>query len=118
MCQSKEQKLEAKSGTDCRRASGLRSPGETVAAHGIAGGGAVALLQAVDERAVEAGLALLQAAVLLEAAAAAGHAPGILSVAKATFLEGLTGETHRLRGGGAGGEWRRGGGGVQLLRRT
>lgn len=80
----------------------LLLPGETVAAHGVAGGGAVSLLHAVDERTVQAGLALLQAAVLLEAAAAAGHTPGILSVAKATFLEGLTGETHRVRGGGGG----------------
>lgn len=80
------------------RASVL-SPRQTLATHGVAGGGAVALLEAVDEPTVQAGLALLQAAVLLEAAAPAGHAPGILSIAKAAFLGGLTGETHRLRGG-------------------
>lgn len=78
-------------------------PGQTVTTHGIAGGGAVALLDAVDECTVQAGLALLQAPVLFEAAAPAGHTPGILSVAKATFLRRLTGEIHRVRGG-VGGE--------------
>lgn len=85
------------------KCGGILLPGQTVTAHGVAGGGAVALLDAVDERAVQAGLALLQAPVLFEAAAPAGNTPGILSVAKATFLRGLTGEIHRVRGG-VGGE--------------
>lgn len=65
------------------------SPRQTVATHGVAGGGAVALLEAVGEATVQAGLALLQAAALFEAAAPAGHAPGILSITEATFLGGL-----------------------------
>lgn len=75
------------------------SPRQTVATHSVAGGGAVALLEAVDESTVQAGLALLQAPVFLEATAPAGHAPGILSITKATFLWGLKGEIHRVRGG-------------------
>lgn len=75
------------------------SPWQTVATHCVAGGGAVALLETVDESAVQTGLALLQAAVLLEATAPAGYTPGILSITKATFLGGLMGETHRVRGG-------------------
>lgn len=78
---------------------GAFSPWQTVATHGVAGGGTVALLEAVDESTVQAGLALLQAPVLFEATAPAGHTPGILSIAKATFLKGLTGEIHRVRGG-------------------
>lgn len=87
------------------------SPRQTVPAHGVAGGGAVALLEAVDESTVQTGLALLQAPVLLEATAPAGHTPGILSIAKATFLKRLTGEIHRVRGGVGG--W----GDVQLVKR-
>lgn len=75
------------------------SPRQTVPTHSIAGGGAVALLEAVDESTVQTGLALLQAPVLLEATAPAGHTPGILSIAKAAFLRRLTGEIHRVRGG-------------------
>lgn len=86
-------------------------PRQTVTTHSVAGGGAVALLEAVHEATVQAGLALLQAPVLFEAAAPAGHAPGILSVTKATFLEGLMGEIPRVRGG-VGGL-----GGVQLVKR-
>jgi len=74
-------------------------PRQTVATHRVAGGRAVALLEAVDESAVQTGLALLQAPVLFEATAPAGHAPGILSITKATFLEGLEGKIHRVRGG-------------------
>lgn len=74
-------------------------PGQAVSTQCVAGGGTVALLEAVDESTVQAGLALLQAAVLFEATAPTGHTPGILSIAKATFLEGLEGKTHRLRGG-------------------
>lgn len=74
-------------------------PGQTVATHGVAGGGTVALLEAVDESTVQAGLALLQAPIFFEATAPAGHAPGILSITKATFLGGLIGEIHRVRGG-------------------
>lgn len=81
------------------------SPRQTVATHCIAGGGAVALLETIDESTVQTGLALLQAAVLLEATAPAGHTLGILSITKATFLEGLTGETHRERGGVDGVVW-------------
>lgn len=84
------------------KSGGVLLPGQTVTTHGVAGGGAVALLDAVDECAVQAGFALLQAPVLFEAAAPAGHTTGILSVAKATFLRGLTGEIHRVRGGAAG----------------
>lgn len=75
------------------------SPRQTVATHCIAGGRAVSLLEAVDESTVQAGLALLQTSVLLEATAPAGHTLGILSITKATFLGGLTGEIHRVRGG-------------------
>ena len=77
----------------------LLSPRQTVATHSIAGGGAVAFLEAVDESTIQAGLALLQAPVLFEATAPAGHTPGILSITKATFLGRLTGEIHRVRGG-------------------
>lgn len=70
----------------------LLSPQQTVSAHGVAGGGAVALLEAVEEATVQAGLALLQTPLLFEAAAPAGHTPGILAVTKATFLQGLGGE--------------------------
>lgn len=75
------------------------SPGQAFATHSVAGGGTVALLEAVDESTVQAGFALLKAAVLLEATGPAGHAPGILSITKATFLEGLMGEIHWVRGG-------------------
>lgn len=64
----------------------ILSPRQTVATHGVADGGTVALLESVDESAVQAGLALLQAPVLFKATAPAGHAPGILSITKATFL--------------------------------
>lgn len=67
----------------------MLSPRQAVATHGVAGGGAVALLEAVDEGTVQTGLALLQAAVLFEATAPAGHAPGIFSIAEAAFLKGL-----------------------------
>lgn len=90
-------------------------PWQAVSAHGVAGSRAVARLEAVDERAVQAGLALLQTAVLFEAAGPAGHALGILSVTKATFLQGLAQHTrplsHRDTEGGVGGvrerEWER-----------
>lgn len=80
------------------------SPRQTVAAHSVAGGGTVVLLEAVDESTVQTGFAFLQTPILLEATAPAGHAPGILSITKATFLGGLTGEIHRLRGGVGGWE--------------
>lgn len=75
------------------------SPRQAVATHSVAGGRAVALLEAIDECTVQTGLALLQAPVLFEATASAGHAPGIFSIAKATFLEGLMVKIHRVRGG-------------------
>lgn len=78
------------------------SPRQAVPTHGVASGGAVALLKTVDESTVQAGLALLQTPVLFEATAPAGHALGILSITKATFLKGLTGKIHRVRGGVAG----------------
>lgn len=77
---------------------GVFSPWQTITTHSIAGGGTVALLEAVDESTVQAGLALLQAPVLFEATAPAGHTPGILSIAKATFLKGLSQEIHWVRG--------------------
>ncbi len=66
------------------------SPGQAVSAYGVAGGGAVPLLEAVEEGTVQTGLAFLQAAVLFEATGSAGHTLGILPIAKATFLWGLT----------------------------
>lgn len=75
------------------------SPRQTVTTHCVACGRTVALLEAVDESTVQTGLALLQAPVFFEATAPAGHAPGILSITKATFLGGLTGEIHRVRDG-------------------
>lgn len=74
-------------------------PRQTVSTHGITGAGTVALLEAVDQATVQAGFALLQAPVLFEATVPTGHTPGTLSIAKATFLEGLKGKIHRLRGG-------------------
>ena len=68
------------------------SPGQAVSARGVASGRAVGLLEAVEQAAVQAGLALLQATVLLEAGAPAAHAPGIHPVTEATFLGGLTGQ--------------------------
>ena len=74
-------------------------PWQAVSADGVAGGGAVARLEAVDEGTVQADLALLQAAVLFEAVGPAGHALGILSVTKATFLQGLAQDTPPLSHG-------------------
>ncbi len=62
------------------------SPGQAASAYGVARGGAVPLLEAVEEGTVQTGLAFLQAAVLFEATGSAGHTLGILPIAKATFL--------------------------------
>lgn len=78
--------------------SGGVSPWQTITTHSITGGWTVALLEAVDESTVQAGLALLQAPVLFEATAPTGHTPGIVSIAKATFLRGLSEEIHWVRG--------------------
>lgn len=72
-------------------------PWQAVPAHGIAGGGAVRLLEAVRHGAVQARLAFLNAPVLLEPVRPARHALGVLPVAKATFLWGLTGKRKLFR---------------------
>lgn len=53
---------------------------------------AVGPLKAIHQRTVHAWLALLEAPVLLEPVRPAGHALCILSVAEATFLQGLVGK--------------------------
>ncbi|KAG9348521.1 hypothetical protein JZ751_002257 [Albula glossodonta] len=70
---------------------------QAVPTQGIPGGGAVGLLEAVNEGTVQAGLALLQAPVLFEASGSAGDTPGILPIAEATFLEELIRDIHLLQ---------------------
>lgn len=61
-------------------------PRQAVPADGVAGGRAVGLLEAAQQGAVQARLALLRAPVLLEPVRPALHTLGVLPVAKATFL--------------------------------
>lgn len=60
--------------------------GQAVPTDGVTGGRAVGLLEAAQQGAVQARLALLKAPVLLEPVRPAPHTLGILPVAKATFL--------------------------------
>lgn len=77
------------------------SPGPALSTHSVADSGTVALLEAVDEYTVQTRLTLLETAVFLEATGPARHTPGIFSITKATFLEGLKEKKH-TRVGAAG----------------
>lgn len=65
------------------------SPRQAFTTHSVAGAGAVGFLEAVEVGTVKAGFTLLRTLVLLEAASLAGHTMSILSIAEATFLQGL-----------------------------
>lgn len=65
-------------------------PRQAFATHSIAGAGAIGFLETVEVGTVKAGFTLLRTLVLFEAASLAGHTMGILSIAEATFLQGLT----------------------------
>lgn len=61
-------------------------PGQAVPADGVRCGGAVGLLEAAQQRAVQTRLALLKAPVLLEPERPAARAPSVLPEAEATLL--------------------------------
>lgn len=83
--------------SDGERSRASNLPGQAVPADGVAGDGAVGLQEAVRHGTVQARLALLEAPVLLEPVWPARHALGILPVAKAAFLRGLTGHRQPFR---------------------
>lgn len=72
-------------------------PWQAVPADGITGHRTVGLLEAVHRGALQARFAFLKTPVLLEPVRTACHALGILPVAKAAFLQGLTGNRMLVR---------------------
>lgn len=65
-----------------------RSPRQALPADGVGRGGAVGLLQAVDEGAGQAGLAAVMSPAVLELPGRAGHALRVPAAAVAAVLQG------------------------------
>lgn len=82
----------------------LDSPRQAFTAHSVSSAGAVGFLEAVEVGTVKAWFTLLRTLVLFEAASLAGHTIGILSIAEATFLQGLTEDIPPVREA-RGGRW-------------